>query len=830
MSGEDLAALKRILERERKARKVSEKVLEDRSRELHHANERLRKLTASLEEEVKARTSELAFRNSILGAMLENINSGFLFESFEDGKILTNEYLVRFLGLDPVKVSRIAGKRDFTSLLAGVIVKFPEFEEWTSRLTNGEAATVSKDWEISGGKWVRQRYIPIHLDGIFLGRFWMYSDLTDEKELQKARLRAEEATKAKSSFLANVSHELRTPLNGIIGMNRLLLDEKLTAIQTQQAETVGESAELLLRIVNDLLDFSRIEARKIELESSEFSLAETVDSVAAICLTKAVDKGLEMNVIYDPSIPDILIGDSGRLRQILLNLLNNAIKFTVEGHVCLTMKRVGGNAEGQVEIRFFVEDTGIGIGEGDLAALFEPFVQADQSVNRNYGGTGLGLAIASDLAKLFNGKIEVRSELGEGSEFAFQSSFLLPQANALTDLPREDLGGGRNFKCLISADSELQGKSLESILSSEGVETKLAVDPDEGLSILKRSVDTQRWVWILGVNAIGCKGIDELFNNAKGANKRVSFLFVAPEGRECKWIGNRETGKLVTPFTRKSLMNAVDRLMGSKRVEKENRAADGQGKVAWLDSKRILLVEDNRINQQVGLMTLESLGASVDIASNGFESIRMLEHFPYDIVLMDINMPGINGMDACKRIREMGISIPIVALTANAMKGDRERFLDVGMDGFLSKPLMRDSLIEALSEIIVSDSHQDSPGISEMDVGDTILDIESLSKAVGGDARVLTPVLEQFEIQFRGLMDNVESAIREQNWGAAISLFHKLAGSSYSIHAKRFAKVVSDIEISLKKGKRDIQELNTKLEKASEESRLLLDRIREIRG
>jgi len=310
----------------------------------------------------------------------------------------------------------------------------------------------------------------------------------------------------------------------------------------------------------------------------------------------------------------------------------------------------------------------------------------------------------------------------------------------------------------------------------------------------------------------------------------VSFLFVAPEGRECKWIGNRETGKLVTPFTRKSLMNAVDRLMGSKRVEKENRAADGQGKVAWLDSKRILLVEDNRINQQAGLMTLESLGASVDIASNGFESIRMLEHFPYDIVLMDINMPGINGMDACKRIREMGISVPIVALTANAMKGDRERFLDVGMDGFLSKPLMRDSLTETLSEIMVSDSLQDSPGISEMDVGDAILDIESLSKAVGGDDRVLAPVLEQFEIQFRGLMDNVESAIREHDWGVAISLFHKLAGSSYAIHAKRFAKVVSDIEISLKKGNRDIQELNTKLEKASEESRLLLDRIREIRG
>jgi CheY-like chemotaxis protein len=168
-------------------------------------------------------------------------------------------------------------------------------------------------------------------------------------------------------------------------------------------------------------------------------------------------------------------------------------------------------------------------------------------------------------------------------------------------------------------------------------------------------------------------------------------------------------------------MNAVDRLMGSKRFEKETKAADGQGQVAWLDSKRILLVEDNLINQQVGLMTLESLGASVDIASNGFESIRMLEHFPYDIVLMDINMPGINGMDTCKRIREMGISVPIVALTANAMKGDRERFLDVGMDGFLSKPLMRDSLTEALSEIMVSNSDQDSPGISKMDVGDVIL-------------------------------------------------------------------------------------------------------------
>ena len=194
MSGEELAALKRILERERKARKASIKVLEDRTRELHEANEQLRRLTANLEDEVKARTSELAFRNSILTAILENINSGFLFESFEDGKILTNENLALFLGLDSAKVSRIAGKRDLTILLAGVIVKFPEFEEWTSRLTNGEATIVSKDWELSGGKWVRQCYIPVHLDGKFLGRFWMYSDITDEKELKKARVRAEEAT------------------------------------------------------------------------------------------------------------------------------------------------------------------------------------------------------------------------------------------------------------------------------------------------------------------------------------------------------------------------------------------------------------------------------------------------------------------------------------------------------------------------------------------------------------------------------------------------------------------------------------------------------------
>lgn len=826
MSAEEVEALMRILERERKVRKISERVLENRSRELYKANERLKELTASLETKVKTRTSELAFRNTVLAALLENINSGFLFESFDDGKLLTNDYLAQFFELDSASVSGIESNGDFVRLVRDGFVEPSDFEEWTSRLMSDEAASVSKDWELRTGKRVRQYYVPLQFDDIFLGQFWMYSDLSGEKELQSARQKAEEATKAKSAFLANVSHELRTPLNGIIGMNALLLDEKLTPSQRQQAEAVEESAGLLLRLVNDILDFSKIEALKIELESSEFSLAETLDSVVTMCQTKAANKVLEMNIIYDPSTPDRLIGDPGRLQQILLNLLNNAIKFTEEGSVCLTVKCNRDEEEDRVGIAFAVEDTGIGIKMTELELLFQPFVQADQAVTGNYGGTGLGLAISRELADLMGGSIEATSEEGNGSVFTFKARFVVSQNSHSPSLAVD-----RDYWCLISSGSEQQKQSILSILACEGIASDFTDAFERGRLMVERASAEQRWVWIVDVDTMDPGALDELLYAHRRNSAAVKLLCITRGDPRFELAEDKNMGILRAPFTRRALLKELDRLMGATPKVRQARSAPRFSEEASLASMRILLVEDNLMNQRVGLMTLKSLGARVDLALNGFEAIRMLQRLPYDLVLMDINMPQMNGIEACKSIRQMGLSVPILALTANAMKGDRERFLDAGMDGYLSKPLIRDQLADSLKNLLsgdfVEEGRPDEAKVNE-DEEDPILDVDSLCQIVRGNFKVLIPVLEQFESQYKQLLKKGERAIHAKDWKKAIPLFHKLAGSSYAIHAKRFAKAVSEIEVLLKSEKKEIRQMNTMLKNANLEGDLLAERIREI--
>ena len=825
MSVEELEAVKRILRRVRQARKESERVLENRSRELFETNERLTALSQSLEAKVKSRTSELVFRNSLLAALLENINSGFLFESFDDGKTLMNDYLAWFFELNSASTSAIKSKSDFVRLVRDGFVRSSEFQDWTERLANDETRNVSKDWELIGGKWVRQYYIPLQLEGMFLGQFWMYSDLTDEKELQEARLKAEEATKAKSAFLANISHELRNPLNGVIGMNRLLLDEKLTSRQRQQVEAVEDSARLLLRIIDDILDLSKMEALKVELESNEFSLVETLDGVVTICQTSVLEKGLALNVVYDPLTPDRLIGDPDRLQQILLNLVNNAINFTKEGGVCLTVKCARDESEERIRVTFAVEDTGIGFDVSNLDSFFQPFVQAEETVSGSYGGTGLGLAISRELMDLMGGRIEAESEKGKGSVFTFEVQFGVAKV-----LQSPFFAVKRDYPCLITSRSGPLKQSIQSILGCEGIASDFVNGLEQGLSMFDRFSIQQNWAWIVDVDTMDSRDIDELVNVCRGNPASVNLLCISTEYQRVETIEDGNVGVLKAPFTKRAFLKELDRLMGSEPGEKETSSATGFVGKAPLASMRILLVEDNLTNRQVGAMTLESVGAHVDLALDGFEAVRMLQRLPYELVLMDINMPRMSGLEACKRIREMGLSVPIFALTANAIKGDRERFLDSGMDGYLSKPLIRDELVASLKDLVSVKPIEAGPSDDKENGGDEvpILDVDSLGEIVGGNFNVIWNVLEQFDSQFKELLDNGKKAIHANDWKGAASLFHRLAGSSYSVHANRFAKSVIDMENLLKKETKEIGKINTLLKKVNTEGDLLAERIREI--
>lgn len=824
---EELEAVKRILERERAARKKAEWVLEDRSRELYEANERLKELTASLESKVKARTSELAFRNLVLASLLENIDAGFVFESFGDGETLTNEYLGRLFGLDSVSLKKIHSQEDFVRLVSDMFVAPEEFEQWPGRPFGEYSPSLSKDWELRNGKWIRQYYAPLNLDETCLGQFWLYSDLTQEKELQAARIRAEEAAEAKSAFLANVSHELRTPLNGIIGMNRLLHDEKLTSGQSKQVAAVGESAELLLRIVNDILDFSKIEAGKIELEAVEFSLDDMLDGVLAICGMRASVKGLELNVIYDPSLPKRLVGDPGRLQQILLNLLNNAVKFTRTGSVCLSVRLTNDPVDASAEplISFSVEDTGIGIGESELDALFKPFVQADQSVNRNYGGTGLGLAISRELASLMDGTIEATSTKGAGSVFVFEAPFRSP------GIPSEEASSSeRAFGCLIVAESSLERRSIASILKREGINVQSAQSLEEGYALVDVSPPEESWVLILGTGVLSPTELNAFIAGKAAKREGLKYLCISAGSDLCDLEATDDIGLLKSPFSRSDLLDGLNRLMGAEALVNGLAVEGAKQGAASLESRRVLLVEDNQMNQQVGLMTLESLGARVDLASNGFEAIRMLEHLSYDLILMDISMPEMSGIDACVRIRKMGISTPVVALTANAMTGDRERFLEAGMDGYLSKPLIKDTLVASLNvelsgEPVAGSIQQEGFSVN----GEKpVIDVDKLMEMACGDTDIMNAVLLQFDSQYRKLLEMGESALEEGEEEKAISIFHKLAGSSYAIYAMRFAGVANEIERVIRGRSADAGELSALLKTARSEGDILAERIKEF--
>ncbi|HXC01917.1 MAG TPA: response regulator [Opitutaceae bacterium] len=547
--------------------------------------------------------------------------------------------------------------------------------------------------------------------GHITGYFGVASNISDRKKadqaLRAAAAAAQESVRLKSEFLANMSHEIRTPLNAIIGMTGLLLDTDLTTDQRSFTDTVRTSSEALLTVINDILDFSKIEAGQLAIEQIDFDLHDPVEGTLELLAEKAYGQGLELAYLIAENTPTQLCGDPGRLRQILLNLVNNAIKFTEKGEVVVRVAKVAG-AGRVATLRFAITDTGIGIPAEAQAKLFQPFMQADGSTTRKYGGTGLGLAICRQLVNLMHGEIGVESNPGHGSTFWFTTEIALQPETAKVVHRRADIAGSR---VLIVDDNATNREIFERQLANWHVKHASASSGQEALEKLRVAGGAPFDAALLDMQMPAMDGLTLAHHiHTDPALADIKILILSSMGRSIPPAELAEAGVALTlmkPVKQSQLHDALVSVLADRILTTVRAKRLSSPPIVTSGKLRILVAEDNIVNQRVAMLQLERLGHRADVAANGLEVLSAVETVHYDVIFMDCHMPELDGYEATRRLRtrenerrargEKFRALHIVAMTANAMQGDRETCLASGMDDYISKPVRPAELAASLA-------------------------------------------------------------------------------------------------------------------------------------
>jgi PAS domain S-box-containing protein len=661
---------------------------------------------------------QLHHERGLLRALLESIDDNVYFKDRASRFIRISQTMAKHFGLGSAEAAE--GKTDFDFFSKEHALPAYDDEQEIIRTGRPMIAKAEKEvWPDGRVTWGLTSKVPIRsLTGEIIGTCGITKDITamklNESDLSQARDAALAATKAKSEFLANMSHEIRTPMNGVIGMTGLLLDTKLDELQREFAETIRTSADTLLTVINDILDFSKIEAGKLHFEDLEFGLVDTVEGTLDMLAERAQRKDIELISSVPPDVPPLLRGDPGRLRQVLVNLIGNAIKFTERGEVLVRLFKES-ETETDVTIRFNVTDTGIGIAENVQKRLFQAFTQADTSTTRRYGGTGLGLAIARQIVAMMNGQIGVQSELGKGATFWFTAVFVKA---AVSDKPvpaySRDLF---DLRVLVVDDNSTNRQILRHQIVAWKMQKGSAASGHDALANLRSAAAAGKPydVALLDMQMPEMDGLTlAKAIKADPAIAATRLIILTSLGHvmttgELKAIGI--DAYLIKPVKQSRLFDCLVDAVGQAKAE--NVFARPATSVLTppppesLGRVKVLLAEDNAVNQKVALAQFKKLGYTADAVANGLEAVEALEDVPYDIIFMDCQMPEMDGYEATQAIRkreEVSASagrlksrVYIIAMTANAMAGDREKCLAAGMDDYVSKPVREADLRTALA-------------------------------------------------------------------------------------------------------------------------------------